>query len=104
MAHIRGSHDDNTLVSCLLHELQTTLYFSALDPSLLPVHLQKRRAQLLLEQLLLLGRVARWYSRKDIDIPLSTPYARATCNNGKHGTISGGAHWPRKASTWPREN
>ena len=35
----------------LQHELHTALYFSALDPSLLPVHLQTQRAQLLLEQL-----------------------------------------------------
>ena len=53
----------------LQQELRTTLYYSALDPSLLPVHLQKHRAQLLLEQLPLLDRVARWYSRKGVDIP-----------------------------------
>ena len=48
--------------------MRTALYFSALDPSLIPVHLQTRRAQLLLEQLPLLDRVARWYARRDIDI------------------------------------
>ena len=69
MAHIRGSHADNTLMNHLQHKLQTALYFSALDPSLLPVHLQTRRAQLLLEQLPLLDRVARWYGRQGIDIP-----------------------------------
>ena len=69
MAHIRGSHADNTLMNRLQHELQGALYFSALDPSLLPVHLQTRRAQLLLEQLPLLDRVARWYDRRGIDIP-----------------------------------
>ena len=53
----------------LQHELQRTLYFSALDPSLLPVHLQKRQAQLLLEQLPFLDRVTSWYSRKDVVIP-----------------------------------
>ena len=63
MAHIRGSHADNTLMNRLPHELQTALYFSAFDLSLLPVHLQTRRAQLLLEQLPLLDRVARWYDR-----------------------------------------
>ena len=63
MARIRGSHADNTLMNPLQHELPTALYFSALDPSLLPVHLQTRRAQLLLEQLPLLDRVARWYDR-----------------------------------------
>ena len=69
MAHIGGSHANNTLMNRLQHELQTALYFSALDPSLLPVHLQTRRAQLLLEQLPLVDRVARWYDRQGIDIP-----------------------------------
>ena len=48
---------------------QTALYFSALKPSLIPIHLQTRRAQLLLEQLPLLDRVSRWYGRRGIDIP-----------------------------------
>ena len=69
MAHIQGSHADNTLMTRLQQELQTTLYYSAVDPSLLPVHLQKRRVQLLLEQLPLLNRAARWYSGKGVDIP-----------------------------------
>ena len=69
MGHIRGSHADNTLMTRLQQELQTALYYSALDPSLLPVHLQKRRAQLLLEQMPLLDRVARWYGRTGVDIP-----------------------------------
>ena len=68
VAHIRGSHADNTLMNHLQHKLQNALYFSALDPSLLPVHLQTQRAQLLLEQLPLLDRVARWYGRGGIDI------------------------------------
>ena len=53
----------------LQHELQTALYFSALDPSRLPVHLQTRRVQLLLEQTPLMDRVARWYDRRGIDVP-----------------------------------
>ena len=69
MAHIRGSQADNNLMYHLQHKLRTALYFSALDPSLILVHLQTRRAQLLLEQLPLLDRVARWYSRRGIDIP-----------------------------------
>ena len=69
MAHIRGSQAANTLVNHLQHKMQTALYFSALDPSLIPVHLQTRRGQLLLEQLPLLDRVARWYARRGIDIP-----------------------------------
>ena len=69
MAHIRCSQADNTLMNHLQHKLQTVLYFSGLDASLLLVHLQTRRAQLLLEQLPLLDRVARWYGRRGIDIP-----------------------------------
>ena len=69
MAHIRGSPADNALMNCLQHELQTALYFSALDPSPLPVHLQTQCAQLLLEHLPLLDRVARRYDRRRIGIP-----------------------------------
>ena len=69
MAHIRGSHADNALMNRLQHELQTALYFSALDPSLLPVHLQTQPAPLILEKLPLLDRLARWYDRRGIDIP-----------------------------------
>ena len=78
MAHIRGSHVDNTLTTRLQQQLQTTLYYSALDPSLLPVYLQKRRAQLLLQQLPLPDRLARWYSRKGVDIPAG--YTICTCH------------------------
>ena len=69
MAHIQGNQADSALLSCLQHTLRTALYFSALDPSLIPVHLQTRSAELLLEQLPLLDRVARWYARRGIDIP-----------------------------------
>ena len=69
MAHIRGSQADNTLMNHLKHKPRTASYFSALDPSLIPVHVQTRRAQLLLEQLPLLDRVARLYGRRGIDIP-----------------------------------
>ena len=61
MAHIQGSHADNTVMNHLQHKLQTASYFSALDLSLLPVHLQTRCAQLVLEQLPHLDRVARGY-------------------------------------------
>ena len=44
MAHIRGSHANKNLMNSLQDELQTVLYFSAPDPSLLLVHLQKRGA------------------------------------------------------------
>ena len=78
MAHIRGSQADSALLSRLQHEMRTALYFSALDPSLIPVHLQTRRAQLLLEQLPLLDRVARWYARRGMDIP--PEYAICPCH------------------------
>ena len=66
MAYIRGGHADTALVKRLQHELQTAL--STLDTALLPVHLQTRRAQLLLQQLTLLGSVAPWYDRRGINI------------------------------------
>ena len=78
MAHIRGSHADNTLMTRFQQELQTTLYYLALDPSLLPVDLQNRRARLLHKQLPLLDRVARWCSRRDVDIP--TEYTICPCH------------------------
>ena len=78
MAHILGSQADNALMNHLQHKLQTALYFSALDPSLMPVHLQTRRAQLLLKQLPLLDSVARWYGRRGIDIP--PEYTTCRCN------------------------
>ena len=62
----------------LRHELQMTRYFSALHLSFLPVRLQRRRAQLLLEQLPFLNRVAHWYGRKGIDIP--PEYAICSCH------------------------
>ena len=49
MAHIPGSQADNALLNHLQHEMRVSLYFSALDPSLIPVHLQTRRAQVLLD-------------------------------------------------------
>ena len=61
--HCTAQSADNTLMNRLQNELQTALNFSALDPSLLPAHLQTRRAQLLLEQVPLLDRGARWYDR-----------------------------------------
>ena len=101
MAHIRGTHADNTLMACLQQELQTMLYFSALNPLLLSVHLQNRVAQLLLQQLPLLDRVARCYSRKGIDIP--PEYTVCPCHLQQPETWDHYADCPRTASTWPRE-
>ena len=98
MAHIRGSQADNTLMNHLEHELQTALYFSALDPSLMPVHLQTRRAQLLLEQVPLLDRVARRYRHTPgiHDMLLPSPPSKDT------GTLQTMPCWPKEAATWPR--
>ena len=93
MANIPGSQADSALLSRLQHTLRTALYFPALDPCLIPVHLQTRRAQLLLEQLPLLDRVARWYARRSIYIPPEyTIYAPAISNSQKHGSTSNAAH------------
>ena len=92
MAHIRGSQADKALLSRLQHEMRTALYFSALDPSLMPVHLQTRRAQLLLEQLPLLDRVARWYARRGIDIPPEYTICPCHSSSQKHGNTSNAAH------------
>ena len=107
MAHIRGSQADNALLSHLQHTMRTALYFSALDPSLIPVHLQTRRAQLLLEQPPLLVRVARWYARQGIDIPPEYTICRChlqqpeTWEHFKHCPLAqGGNH----LATWTLEN
>ena len=70
MAYIRGRAHDTELMAALQNKLETSLHFSALDPTTLPVHLQKRRAQLLLEQPPLLDCIRRWYTRRGIHIPL----------------------------------
>ena len=60
------------------------LYYSALDPSVVPVHLQKRQAQLLRKQLPQLNRVERCYSRKGVDIP--PEYTICPCHMHTPGT------------------
>ena len=97
MGHIRGSKADNTLMNHLQHKLRTALYFSALDPFLIPVYLQTRRAQLLLEHLPLLDRVAHCYGRRGISVP--PEYTICPCQ--RRGNTSNTAHWPKGATTWP---
>ena len=99
MSHVRGSQADNALMNPLQRELQMALYFSALNPSLLPVHLQRRRTQLLLEQLLFLDRLAPWYNRKGIKIQ-PNPTICPVALEGVHlatwrpeGTITQNAGW-----------
>ena len=107
MTHIRGSHADKTLMNHLQHKLQTALYFSALDPSLLPLQVQARRARLLFDQLPLLNGVAGWYGRRGIDIP--PEYTICPCNLQQPETwehfkqcplAQGGAH----LATWTPED
>ena len=102
MAHIRGSQADNALLSHLQHTMRTALYFSALDPSLIPVHLQTRRAQLLLKQLPLLDRVACWYARRGIDIP--PEYTICPCHLQQPETWEHFKQCPlaQGETTWPR--
>ena len=107
MAHIRGSQADNALMSHLQHTMRTALYFSALDPSLIPVHLQTRRAQLLLKKLRLLDRVAYWYARGGIDIP--PEYTICPCHLQQPDTWEHFKHCPlaqgeNHLATWTPEN
>ena len=107
MAHIRGSQADNALLSHLKHTMRIASYFSALDPSLIPVHLQTRHAQLLLEQLPLLDRVARWYARRGIDIP--PEYTVCPCHLQQPETWEHFKHCPlaqgeNHLATWTPEN
>ena len=107
MAHIRGSQADNALLSHLQHKMRTALYFSALDPSLIPMHLQTRRAQLLVEQLPLLDRVARWYARRGIDIPAE--YTICPCHlqqpeMGEHFKKCPFAQRGKQLATWTPED
>ena len=107
MAHIRGSQADSALLSHLQHTMRIALYFSALDPSLIPAHLQTRRAQLLLEQLPLLDRVARRYARRGIDIP--PEYTICPCHLQQPETLEHFKHCPlaqveNHLATWTPEN
>ena len=63
----------------LKEKLKVPLYSSALRPTCIPAHLQKRRIQLLREELPLLTRVARCLSRKHIHVP--EEHTRCPCNH-----------------------
>ena len=82
-------HPANTeLLRRLEDSVHTPLYYSALRPDSLPAHLQKPRLQLALEQLPLLSRYHRWYTRRSIQSPQDTPNAYAATRRKKHGTTS----------------
>ena len=78
LARVLGDADSRSHIQELQDRLQIPLYHSALRPANVPAHLQKRRIQLLREQLPFLTRVARWLARKHIHAPENTPIARAT--------------------------
>ena len=61
--------DSGAHIQELQEKLTVPLYHWALRPANLPAHLQKRRIQLLREQLPLLNRVVRWLARKHIHVP-----------------------------------
>ena len=60
LARVLGDADSRAHIQELQDRLQVPLYHSALRPANVPAHLQKRRIQLLREQLPFLTRVARW--------------------------------------------
>ena len=68
LARVLGDADSRAHIQELQDRLQIPLYHSALRPANVPAHLQKRRIQLLREQLPFLTRVARWLARKHIHV------------------------------------
>ena len=69
LARMLSDTDSGAHIEELQEKLTVPLYHSALRPANVPAHLQKRRIQLLREQLPLLTRVARWLARKHIHVP-----------------------------------
>ena len=61
-----GDTDSRAHIQELQETLKVPLYHSALRQACVPAHLQKRRIQLLREQLRFLTRVARWLAHKHI--------------------------------------
>ena len=69
LARVLGNTDSRGHIRELQEKPQISLYHSALRPANVPAHLQKRRIQLLREQLSLFTRVARWLACKHIQVP-----------------------------------
>ena len=87
LARVLGSTDSRGHIRELQEKLQISLYHSALRPANVPAHLQKRRIQLLREQLSLFTRVARWLARKHIQLPeghTRCPCDQNTPDNWEH--------------------
>ena len=79
LAHVLGDADSRAHIQELQDRLQIPLYNSAYRPANVPAHLQKRRIQLLREQLPFLTRVARWLARKHIHVP--EEHTRCPCDH-----------------------
>ena len=79
LARVLGDADSRAHIQELQDRLQIPLYHSALRPANVPAHLQKRRIQLLREQLPFLTRVARWLAPKHIHVP--EEHTRCPCDH-----------------------
>ena len=78
-------HPANTeLLRRLENSVHIPLYYSALRPDSLPAHLQKPRLQLALEQLPLLTRYHRWYTRRSIHVPAG--HTKCICSHAEEET------------------
>ena len=83
LARVLGDTNSRAHIQDLQEKLQVPLYHSALRPANVPAHLQKRRIQLLREQLPLLTRVARWLPSKHIHAP--EEHTRCPCHHTTQG-------------------
>ena len=83
-------------------QLRTPLYFLALDPAILPVHLQSRGAQFLLEQPPSSIGMHNGTIGEALTHRRSTQYAHPTKDNRNHSNTSNSAPWRRRAATWRR--
>ena len=79
LARVLGDTGSRAHIQELQEKLQVPLYHSALHPANVPADLQKRRIQLLKEQLPFLTRVARWLARKHIHVP--EEHIRCPCDH-----------------------
>ena len=78
-------HPANTeLLRRLEDSVRTPVYYSAPRPDSLPAHLQKPRLQLALEQLPLLTRYHRWYTRRSIHVPAG--HTKCICSHAEEET------------------
>ena len=90
LARVLGDTDSRTHIPELQEKVQILLYHSALRPANVPAHLQKRRIQLLREQLPFLTRVARWLAGKHIHVP-----EKHTCCPCDHTTPEDWEHFSK---------